>query len=119
MYTKLSFISNERWAFEKNEFYNLIWNNNTLELYYNSDEPLPAYCVPDLSEEITDDTWKKIYGEYFMHLIPVLTDDIVLDLLEEESIVQSDREWDLREEYDTDYFYDDVSDKQTDEIILF
>lgn len=117
----VSFLSEEQFNFERNEFYHLVWYNNTISLYYRIDENVPFYCMPDLSEEITNDTWEIIYGKYFKHLMPPLVEENTNNDFEDENITQTDQEWDQHEEYDVNYTYysEDDQDYYEDNIVLY
>ena len=117
----VSFLSEEQFSFERNEFYHLVWHNNTIVVYYRIDENLPSYCIPDLTEEITNETWEIIYGKYFKYLIPKLVEEDTNNDFEDENNMQSEQEWEYHEEYDIDYTYysDEEQDYYEDNIILY
>jgi hypothetical protein len=123
----VSFLNNsieiDKWKFEPNEYYHLIWHNNIIDLYYKYDHYIPSYCIPDLTEEIKNDTWEIIYGKYFKHLIPEKIDDEIQFNYEEEIMSQTEEECDYKEEYDINYnnYYEDERNyyEYTDDMVLY
>jgi hypothetical protein len=123
----VSFLNNsteiDKWTFEPNELYYLIWHNNIIDLYYKYDEFIPSYCIPDITEEITNDTWEILYGKYFKHLIPQRLDDEIQINYEEDNITQTEEETEYSEEYDVNYSnyfeYEKNNYDYNDDVVLY